>query len=86
MDNLPKGKILEEALIEVLRREPEGLHIRDIEIEVASYLSIPEELLNLRRFDNRSEFGYQLAWARTHAREKGLIEKTGFGIWRISSV
>ena len=50
---------------------------------VGNYLFLSPELYEVRRADKRRELNYRMAWARTHLKEKGLIENVGMGLWRI---
>lgn len=80
---MPSTKILKEALLEVLRESPEGLTTSQIDAQVATKLQLSVEQLSVIRTGNRTEVSYRLAWERTHAKKKGLIEKTAVRTWRI---
>ena len=80
---MPSTKILKEALLEVLRESPEGLTTSQIDARVATKLQLSVEQLSVIRTGNRTEISYRLAWERTHAKKKGLIEKTAVRTWRI---
>jgi restriction endonuclease Mrr len=83
-DNMPSGNELELALLDVLLGEEDGMNTDDIFEEVAIHLGLSNEILQIKRSGRRSEFGYRLSWARTKAKEKGLVERVEFGIWKIT--
>jgi len=80
---MPTTKELKDALLAVLRENPDGLTTPEIDAQVARKLQLSAEQLSVIRSGNRSEVSYRLAWERTHAKKKGLIEKSGARTWRI---
>ena len=80
---MPTAKELQDALLQVLRESPEGLTTPQIDARVAAKLHLSAEQLGVIRTGNRTEVSYRLAWERTHAKKKGLIEKTAVRTWRI---
>ena len=80
---MPTTKALQDALLAVLRENPEGLTTSQIDQLVAKKLELSAEQLSVIRSGNRTEVSYRLAWERTHAKKKGLIEKTATRTWRI---
>lgn len=80
---MPTTKQLKEALLEVLSESPDGLTTSQIDAQVAKKLQLSAEQLAVVRSGNRSEVSYRLAWERTHAKKKGLIEKTAAKTWKI---
>jgi restriction endonuclease Mrr len=83
---MPTTKELKDALLEVLRESPEGLTTSQIDTQVAKKLQLSAEQLGVIRTGNRTEVSYRLAWERTHAKKKGLIEKTAVRTWRIINI
>jgi restriction endonuclease Mrr len=83
---MPTTRELKEALLEVLRETPDGLTTSQIDSQVASKLQLSAEQLGVIHSGSRTEVSYRLAWERTHAKKKGLIEKTATKTWRIISL
>jgi restriction endonuclease Mrr len=79
---LPTSSALNEALLQVLQKSPSGMNTKDIDAAVAVQLQLTDEQLSVIRSGNRTEVGYRLAWERTHAKNKGLIEKTSARTWK----
>jgi restriction endonuclease Mrr len=84
--DMPGSVELELALLDVLLGEEDGMNTDDILEEVAIHLGLSKEVLEMKRIGNRKEFGYRLSWARTKAKEKGLVERVEFGVWKITKV
>jgi restriction endonuclease Mrr len=82
---LPNSSELNKALLEVLGEHPSGLLAKEIDKLVAIKLHLSADDLNRIRSGSRTEFAYRMAWERTHAKAKGLIEKGEKGIWSISN-
>ena len=80
---MPTTKELKDALLAVLRENPEGLTTSEIDAQVVKKLQLSTQQLSVVRSGNRTEVSYRLAWERTHAKKKGLIEKLGARTWRI---
>jgi restriction endonuclease Mrr len=80
---MPTTKELKDALLEVLRESPECLTTSRIDAQVAKKLQLSAEQLGVIRTGSRTEVSYRLAWERTHAKKKGLIEKTAVRTWKI---
>ena len=82
--DFPSSGELETALLQVLCANLQGLTVQEIEVQVGDLLKISPESLQMKRPDGRSEFGYRLAWARTHAKQKGFVKNLRFSTWLIS--
>jgi restriction endonuclease Mrr len=80
---MPTTKELKDALLAVLRESPEGLTTSEIDAQVAKRLQLSAEQLSVIRSGNRTEVSYRLAWERTHAKKKGLIERSVTRTWKI---
>jgi restriction endonuclease Mrr len=82
---LPGTTELRDALLRVLAESPDGLPTNVIDAAVAEKLNLTPEQLSVIRTGNRTEFSYRLAWERTHAKNKGLIEKTSSRTWKLAT-
>lgn len=80
---LPNSKELSQAMIAVLRTAPDGKNTQDLDNEVALRLNLSPEQLAFMHSGNRTEFAYRMAWERTHAKNKAIIERVGARIWKI---
>lgn len=81
MKELPKASELVGPLIEVLKAAIQPLSVEEIERQMAARLGVPEDLRNVKRIGNRTEFSYRLSWARTRAKNLGLIKRTSSKFW-----
>jgi restriction endonuclease Mrr len=84
--HIPSSVTLRDALLRVLHDSPGGLSTKEIDSSVATNLHLSEEQLSVIRSGTRTEFAYRMAWERTHAKNKGLIEKTAARTWKILTV
>ena len=82
---MPTSDELEKALLIILFKSKVPMKTSEMVTAVGNYLFLAPELFEVRRADNRRELNYRMAWARTHAKEKGHIENVGVGLWRIST-
>lgn len=80
---LPPASDLRDALLAVLVNFPDGTSSSVIDKAVAEKLNLTAEQLSVIRTGSRTEFAYRLAWERTHAKNKGLIEKLGSRNWKL---
>lgn len=83
-NEMPGGIELEFALLKILSSHTFGLHTREMKTAVAEYLELSNEVLRVQRNGSRLEFAYRLSWARTKAKEKGLIERIDVAVWKIT--
>lgn len=81
MSELPKASELVGPLVEILKAAKQPLSVQEIERQMADSLQIPEELRSVKRIGNRTEFNYRLSWARTRAKNLGLIQRTSSKFW-----
>ena len=56
-----------------------------IRVEVIKSMNLPPELVNKMHSGTRTELEYKLAWARTLAKQKGIIESSGRMTWKLVS-
>ena len=80
---LPGAPELRNALLLVLENFPDGASSRVLDEAVAEELNLSREQLSVIRTGSRTEIAYRLAWERTHAKNKGLIEKLSNRNWRL---
>ncbi len=83
---MPSAIEIESAMLKVLSANSNGLHTREMRNAVAGFLELSEEVLRVQRVGSRQEFGYRLAWARTKAQQKGLVERIDIATWRITDL
>lgn len=85
MNQIPKSQELIEPLLRVLdlRGPLSNSEIRD---EVGRLLELSEELKEIIHSGSRSELEYRLAWARTNAKSKGLIQSPKREHWQITEL
>jgi repressor of nif and glnA expression len=81
----PSSKVLEQKLLEILIEQQSSLTAKQIDEILIPKLDLSNELLLKMRSPNRSEIRYRLAWVRTKARQKGLIEKSSNLGWKVTS-
>ena len=85
MSEIPDNTTLEVAMLKILRVHTAGIHTQEINKAVAEFLELDQSLLKIKRSDGRLEFGYRLAWVRTKAKNRNLIERTDESCWAITS-
>jgi len=82
MDKLPGKKDLLPAIVTVLRENEGSLTAAEMNDQVARYLQIPQELLEIEDANCTStEFSYRMRWARTELKSKGIISNPERGKW-----
>ena len=82
--NFPKPEDLEQAILESLITADGELSTKKMFEMVVLILQPPREILLAKRLDGREELKYRLAWARTKAKNKGLIEHVRTSAWGIT--
>ena len=85
MLEIPGNDILENAMLRILSTHSSGLSTREINKAVAEILNLDSALLRAKRADGRLNYGYQMAWVRTKAKNKELVSRVGLSHWRIES-
>ena len=83
-DDMPTSSELEKTLLLLLSKSNKLLNNDEMLVAVSNYLFLSPKLYEVRRNDGRSELKYRMAWARTHAKEKGLIINKGKSIWGLA--
>ena len=81
----PASKILEQKLLKILTEHSNPLTAKEIDEILIPQLNLSNEYLLKMRSPNRSEIRYRLAWIRTKAKQKGLIEKSNNLEWKVTS-
>ena len=81
---IPDSRVLRQALLEVLKDNPDGLNNRIIDSLVASKISLPDDDFKKIRNGNRTEFSYRMSWERTHAKSRGEIIRIRAGVWKLT--
>jgi restriction system protein len=83
--DLPKSVDLLQPLLRALK---DGVVLTNDQIrnEVARELSLIPEQLNQIHSGSRTELEYRLAWARTNAKSKNLIESPKREHWQITEL
>ena len=81
---VPKYKDLLWPTLRALEALGRSASNQEILERVAADLELSDEVLNVRRDDAFSEFGYQCAWARTYLKKVGTIDNSSRGIWIIT--
>jgi restriction system protein len=82
VENLPKIQDLVPPLTKLLQSAGKPLSNVEIEQRICELLSIPAGLQQVIHSGNRTELQYRLAWARTSAKGKGLIFRSGKNLWQ----
>jgi restriction endonuclease Mrr len=81
-DELPKSNELTKILVEILKNAEREMSVKEIEEQIISHFNIPKFLQNKIRIGKRTELSYRLSWARTNAKNKGLIKRSSPRNWR----
>ena len=81
---MPTSGELEKTLLLLLSKSNKLMNNDEMLVAVSNYLFLSPKLYEVRRNDGRSELKYRMAWARTHAKEKGLIINKGKSIWGLA--
>jgi hypothetical protein len=83
-DDMPTSNELEKTLLILMSKSNRLMNNGEMLVAVSNYLFLSPKLYEVRRNDGRSELKYRMAWARTHAKEKGLIINKGKSIWGLA--
>lgn len=79
---MPSSSELERAILGVLTPATGSLTNEQISEKVVILLQISSELTEQMHSASRTELDYRLAWARTRASKKNLIERVGPKTWK----
>jgi len=84
-EKLPVSAQLETALLKVLREAGVPLKSSEIDEKVAIELNLTPEQLAILHSGSRTEVSYRLAWVRTKAKKKGLLERLPTNKWTLAT-
>jgi restriction endonuclease Mrr len=79
----PDSSTLEASVIKALKANGGTARTEVIDKFVSDDLQLTQEQLAEIRSGNRTEIQYRLAWVRTKAKSRGLIEKTANRTWTL---
>lgn len=82
----PSSNSLTNCLVEILNESEVPLTSSEIDEKIIKKLDLNIEIVSKIRQGNRTELNYRLAWCRTKAKQKGLIERTANNKWQIKFV
>jgi hypothetical protein len=80
----PDSGTLETSLLKAIKNNGGSARTEEIDKFVCEDLKLSAEQLAQIRSGNRTEIQYRLAWVRTKAKSKGLIEKTANRTWKLT--
>ena len=86
--NLPTSRELVPFVIEAIKSHGGRASSMDIDLATIKLLGLPNELIELLHGNDengRTEIRYRIAWARTYASKKGLIEKSAPREWSLTA-
>ena len=85
-DAVPRFHSLFNTLIQSLKDLGGSGSIEEISAKASELLDLPDDILSISHNpeqSSRTEFDYQLAWARTYLKKYGLIDNSSRGVWVI---
>ena len=80
----PDSSTLETSVLKAIQSLGGNAQTDQIDKFVSEDLKLSEEQLSQIRSGNRTEIQYRLAWVRTKAKSRGLIEKTVNRNWKLT--
>ena len=80
----PDSSTLETSLLKAIKANGGIARTDEIDKFVSEDLKLSAEQLAQIRSGNRTEIQYRLAWVRTKAKSRGLIEKTANRPWKLT--
>lgn len=86
METLPKYQELIPTLIKVLEEAGRPMTNSEIEVSIIKELGIPTSLSTTIHKGKRTELQYRLAWARTKAKNSGVITSTKRETWALNKI
>jgi restriction system protein len=81
----PDSKTLETSVMKAIIELGGSARSEDIDKFVTNDLNLTEEQKSQIRSGNRTEIQYRLAWVRTKAKNRGLIEKSVNKTWKLAN-
>ncbi len=79
----PDSKSLEVAVLNAIKELGGAAKTNEIDSFVIKALELTQDQISQIRSGNRTEIQYRLAWIRTKAKNRGLIEKTPKNHWKL---
>lgn len=86
MDAVPRKEDMYNPMLQALRELGGSGTIDEIAERVILILNVPDDIASVPHdpdYSNVSELEYRLAWARTHLKNYGLLERSGRGVWSL---
>jgi restriction system protein len=80
----PDSSTLETSVLKAIKAKGGVAKTEEIDRFVSEDLKLSPEQLAQIRSGNRTEIQYRLAWVRTKAKSRGLIEKTVNRTWKLT--
>ena len=84
--NYPDSARLEASVLKAIQSNGGIASSNEIDVFVFKDLNLTQEQISQIRTGTRTEIKYRLAWVRTKAKNRGLIEKTENRHWRLVKV
>lgn len=81
----PDSSTLEASVLKALKANGGSARTEEIDKFVSEDLKLSEEQLSQIRSGNRTEIQYRLAWVRTKAKSRGLIDKSVNRTWKLTN-
>lgn len=79
----PDSKTLEAAVLNAIKELGGAAKKNKIDAFVINSLKLTQDQISKIRSGNRTEIQYRLAWIRTKAKNRGLIEKNPNNYWKL---
>ena len=80
----PDSSTLETSVLKAIKANGGSARTEEIDKFVSEDLKLSADQLAQIRSGNRTEIQYRLAWVRTKAKSRGLIEKTANRTWKLT--
>ncbi len=82
----PDSSTLENSVLNAIKANGGSASTEYIDKFVIKDLKLSPDQLAQIRSGNRTEIQYRLAWVRTKAKSRGLIEKTANRTWKLTEI
>lgn len=80
----PDSSTLETSVLKAIKAKGGSARTEEIDKFVSEDLNLSTEQLGQIRSGKRTEIQYRLAWVRTKAKGRGLIEKSENRTWKLT--
>ena len=81
---VPKYDDLFNPLLQALHELGSSASITELEQRVAAILNLTDEDISAIQKGDRTQFSYNLAWARTYLKKYGLLDNSSRGVWSLT--